>query len=396
MVRRNEMKTERKFIKIRELCEGYINNTDTNEERGVYAYGGKLCVRPEYQRSFVYDKKKANAVINTALCNLPLSIMYWVDNEDGTYDCLDGQQRTISLCDFVAGDTTQTSFKAEWLRGGKETYFDTLQAYDPELVEEFLDYEIEVYLCKGTKRDRLDWFNTINIAGEALSEQEIRNANHTSKWLTDAKRYFSRASKTGTCPAEALFKKYIGKDANRQLLLEQVIYWRVGDKSDAAICAYMEEHMKDEDASDLWNYFNEVVAWVKNNFEYYDNGFKTVEWGWLYNQYKDTPLNPEEIADLMKELFDAKTLKELTCTKAAIVEYCITGNEQLLTHREFSDAQRKLLYNRQNGICPDCGQPFAMSDMHAHHIKSWRQGGITEPSNGVMLCTECHHNRHGY
>ena len=396
MVRRNEMKTERKFIKIRELCEGYINNTDTNEERGVYAYGGKLCVRPEYQRSFVYDKKKANAVINTALCNLPLSIMYWVDNEDGTYDCLDGQQRTISLCDFVAGDTTQTSFKAEWLRGGKETYFDTLQAYDPELVEEFLDYEIEVYLCKGTKRDRLDWFNTINIAGEALSEQEIRNANHTSKWLTDAKRYFSRASKTGTCPAEALFKKYIGKDANRQLLLEQVIYWRVGDKSDEAICAYMEEHMKDEDASDLWNYFNEVVAWVKSNFEYYDNGFKTVEWGWLYNQYKDTPLNPEEIADLMKELFDAKTLKELTCTKAAIVEYCITGNEQLLTHREFSDAQRKLLYNRQNGIGPDCGQPFAMSDMHAHHIKSWRQGGITEPSNGVMLCTECHHNRHGY
>ena len=395
MVRRNEMQTERIFVKIKDLCAGYINTTDIDEEGGVYAYGGKLCVRPEYQRSFVYNPKEANAVINTALCNLPLSIMYWVDNEDGTYDCLDGQQRTISLCDFVAGDTTQTSFKAEWLRNGKETYFDILESYDPELAKDFLNYEIEVYLCKGSKRDRLDWFNTINIAGKQLTEQEIRNANHTSKWLIDAKKYFSRASKTGTCPAENLFKKYTKKDANRQLLLEQVIYWRVNDKSDEAICAYMEEHMKDDDASDLWNYFNDVVEWVKTNFEYYDSGFNTIEWGWLYNQYKDVELDPEEIANLLKELLDAKTLKELTCTKAAIVEYCITKNEQLLSHREFADNQRRLLYNRQNRICPDCGQHFDISDMHAHHIVSWRQGGITEPANGVMLCTECHHRRHG-
>lgn len=395
MFQRNNMKTERIFVKVRDLCAGYVNNSDTNEERGVYAYGGKLCVRPEFQRSFVYDREQANAVIDTALANLPLSIMYWVDNEDGTYDCLDGQQRTISLCDFISGDTTQTSFKANWLRNGKETYFDILEQYDPDLAEALLDYEIEVYLCRGTKRERLDWFNRINIAGEKLSAQEIRNANHTSVWLTDAKRYFSRASKNGTCPAEALFKKYSKKDANRQELLEQVIYWRVNDKSDEAICAYMEQHMNDADASDLWNYFNEVVAWTKANFEYYDDGFKTVEWGWLYNKYKDEELDPNEIVELLKDLLNAKTAKELTCTKAAIVEYCITKNEQLLTHRKFTDSQRKLLYNRQKGICPDCGQPFAMADMHAHHIKSWRQGGVTEPANGVMLCTECHHHRHG-
>lgn len=395
MFQRNNMKTERIFVKVRDLCAGYVNNSDTNEERGVYAYGGKLCVRPEFQRSFVYNREQANAVIDTALANLPLSIMYWVDNEDGTYDCLDGQQRTISLCDFVSGDTTQTSFKADWLRGGKETYFDILEQYDPDLAEALLDYEIEVYLCRGTKRERLDWFNRINIAGEELTAQEIRNANHTSVWLTDAKRYFSRASKNGTCPAEALFKKYSKKDANRQELLEQVIYWRVNDKSDEAICAYMEQHMNDADASDLWNYFNEVVAWTKANFEYYDDGFKTVEWGWLYNKYKDMELDPNEIVEMLKELFSAKALKELTCTKAAIVEYCITKNEQLLTHRKFADNERKLLYRKQNGICPDCGQHFDISDMHAHHIISWRQGGITEPANGVMLCAECHHHRHG-
>lgn len=51
------MKIELKEITIRELTENYQDN----EENGVVGFGGKLDIRPPYQREFVYkDKQRRN------------------------------------------------------------------------------------------------------------------------------------------------------------------------------------------------------------------------------------------------------------------------------------------------------------------------------------------------
>ena len=63
----NEMK-----LKIRDLIQGYNEDDKTNR---VVAWGGKLDVRPEYQREFVYDDDKRDAVINTVLNGFPLNIL---------------------------------------------------------------------------------------------------------------------------------------------------------------------------------------------------------------------------------------------------------------------------------------------------------------------------------
>lgn len=47
------MEIRKTTITIRELCAGYVNDTETDIERGVWAYDGKLCVRPEFQRSLL-------------------------------------------------------------------------------------------------------------------------------------------------------------------------------------------------------------------------------------------------------------------------------------------------------------------------------------------------------
>ena len=379
-------------ITIRELCESYQNDTETDIERGVYAYGGKLCVRPAFQRSFVYKKPQENAVIDTAIKGFPLNIMYWVDNGDGTYDCLDGQQRTISLCNFVDG---VSSYKSPLINNGKEAYFDTLQRINPDKAEQFMNYELEVYICRGTKAEQMEWFRTINIAGEKLYPQELRNISYVSKWLSDAKRYFSKANPSGKCPAENLGGQYTSKNANRQELLEQVISWRIGSDKDEDICQYMEEHMHDEDASDLWNYFNDVISWITQTFLVeYDKGMASVNWGKLYNAYHDADIDPDWVYDKFYELIEYRASKELDVSVAKICEYCITQDDSLLKHRQFSDAQRTTLYNRQKGICPDCDQHFLKANMQAHHIVPWYNGGLTELSNGVMLCGECHRQRH--
>ena len=386
------MEIRKTTITIRELCAGYVNDTETDIERGVWAYGGKLCVRPEFQRSFVYDAKQANAVIDTALKGFPLNIMYWVDNGDGTYDCLDGQQRTISLCNFVDG---LTSYHGNAVYSEKPMYISTLKRLYPEMEQKFLDYPLEIYICRGAKADRMEWFKTINIAGEELSPQELRNANYVSKWLTDAKRYFSKANGNAKCPAENVGSMYTKANANRQELLEQVITWYIDSKKDEDICQYMDEHINDDDASELWDYFNDVINWIETLFPgTYDKGMMSLNWGHLYNKYHDEEFDSEEIVNKFNELIEFKASKELDVSVGKIVEYCITRDENLLKHRAFSEAQRTTLYNRQKGICPDCGKHFIKADMHAHHIVPWYSGGVTELANGVMLCKNCHTKRH--
>ena len=91
------MKIDLKRIKVKEVFENYVDN----KEEGVLGYNKNLNIRPKYQREFVYDEKKRNAVIHSIINGFPLNVMYWVKNIDGGLEMLDGQQRTISICQYV-------------------------------------------------------------------------------------------------------------------------------------------------------------------------------------------------------------------------------------------------------------------------------------------------------
>ena len=139
------MKIEPKEITIRELTEDY----EDNSEGGVKGYGGRLNIRPPYQREFVYKDKQRDAVINTVTLDFPLNVMYWAVCEDGTYEVVDGQQRTISICQYVEGDFAFN-----------DRYFHNLQKDEQEQI---LNYKLMIYFCSGTDSQKLDWFKIINI-----------------------------------------------------------------------------------------------------------------------------------------------------------------------------------------------------------------------------------------
>lgn len=91
------MKIELKEVSIRDLVEGYVDSADA----GVVGYGGKLNIRPAYQREFIYKDKQRDEVIRTIRKGFPLNVMYWAKGEEG-YELMDGQQRTISFCQYVS------------------------------------------------------------------------------------------------------------------------------------------------------------------------------------------------------------------------------------------------------------------------------------------------------
>ena len=201
------MKIELLDLTVQELVEDYEDDGDG----GVTGYGGKLDIRPPFQREFFYKDKERNAVIDSILKGFPLNVMYWADREDGTFEIIDGQQRTISIAQYVDGD-----FSIE----GK--YFHNLPSDKANLI---LNYKLMVYVCSGTDSEKLEWFKTINIAGQELTNQELRNAVYAGTWLSDAKRYFSRSG----CVAYQIGNAYLKGKVNRQEYLETAIKWISGD-----------------------------------------------------------------------------------------------------------------------------------------------------------------------
>jgi hypothetical protein len=363
------MKIELHEITIREVYEGYKNN---NEE-GVLGYGGRLNIRPKYQREFVYKDKQRDAVIETIRKHFPLNVMYWVKNEDDTYEVLDGQQRTVSFCEYVEG-----KFSLNF--GSGYQYFHNLT--DPEQ-EKILNYKLMIYFCEGDDKEKLDWFKIINIAGEKLTDQELRNAIYTGTWLTDAKRYFS---KTG-CVAYQIGSEYLVGSAIRQEYLETAIGW----KSNWEIEKYMAEHQHDPNANELWLYFQSVINWTKAVFPNYRKEMRGVEWGILYNKFKDGKFDSERLEKEIKILMQDEDVTK----KSGIYSYILTKNEKYLSIRAFTEKQKRESYERQKGICPHCKEHFEIEEMEADHITPWHEGGKTLPENCQMLCKNCNRRKAG-
>jgi hypothetical protein len=364
------MKIELKEITIKELAEEY----EDNAEGGVRGFGGKLDIRPPYQREFIYKDKQRDAVIHTVTKDFPLNVMYWAVRGDGTFEVIDGQQRTISICQYVIGD-----FSYEGL------YFHNLPNDKKEQINK---YKLMVYLCSGTDSERLEWFRTINIAGEKLTEQELRNAVYAGSWTADAKRYFS---KTG-CAAYQIGGDYLNGVAIRQDYLETAIDWFSGGK----IEDYMATHQDEPNANELWQYFQNVISWVEVVFPKYRREMKGVAWGKLYNENKDKKFDSKELEKKIVELMQDEDVTK----PSGIYEYLLTGNERALNIRSFSDKDKRAAYEKQKGKCANkrCtekGKHFEIVEMEADHIKPWHEGGKTIAKNCQMLCKQCNRIKSG-
>lgn len=359
-------------IKIREVIDGYKDSA----EEGVVAYGGKLDVRPKYQREFVYKDKQRDAVIDTVKKGFPLNVMYWVKTAEDSFEVLDGQQRTISIGQYANGD-----FSVDF--NGRLAMFHNLTK---EEKDQILDYELMVYFCEGTDKEKLDWFKIINIAGEKLTDQELRNAVYTGSWLSDAKLKFSKSN----CAAYLLANDggaLLTGSPIRQEYLETALSWiNNGEVSD-----YMAKHQHDKNANELWEYFQSVIAWVRNTFTNHRKEMANVNWGELYNQFKDKKLDAKkleaEVAELMQD--------EDVTKKSGIYPFLLTGQERHLSIRAFNDKMRRESYERQKGVCVKCRKEFALEEMEADHITPWHEGGKTTAQNCQMLCKQDNRTKSG-
>lgn len=381
-------------ITIGQLCENFTYNR--LEEKGVYGLNNKLIIQPEYQRNYIYESQKRDvAVIESILKHYPIGLFYFNKREDGMLEVLDGQQRITSIGRFAIG-------KMEII--GEDKVPMDINALSDEDKNVFFNTPILVYICKGTRSDIRKWFETINTAGVPLEKQELWNAVYSGPFVTEAKKVFSNSSN----PQNQMWSHFIKGDVRRQAYLNTALKWvshsyREKDE-DLAVRKYMQDHSHDTNIQELQEFFDAVIDWIDQHFDVVHDEMNQVNWGRLYDNYKDKP-KPNQ--DRIEELFNDPFIP--TGAKRNIYEFVLGGEEekQLLNIRLFNDAIKKVAYNRQTekareqGIsnCPDCAcsdninktRIWTLKEMEADHVTAWSNGGETTVDNCEMLCKR--HNR---
>ncbi len=363
-------------VTVGQITDGYVNN----DEQGVRGYGGLLDIRPPYQREFIYNDKEQQAVITTVLNGYPLNVMYWVrraDDADCPYEVMDGQQRTLALCEYVAG-----KFAYDY-----KNFFNQ----PDDIRRRILDYKLTVYVCEGEASEKLAWFKTINIAGKQLNEQELNNAIYAGPFVSDAKRHFSKTN----CGAYRLGKDLVNGTLNRQDFLKKALEWMAGHETrqghPQSAVGYMADHQHDPNANSLWSYFQTVVNWAITTFDMkrFRSIMKGPDWAMLYDLYGQETLDTVALGKRISALMrDGDVQKPL-----GIIPYVLTGDERYLDLRGFPDDIKLAVWEQQNHICPRCHREFDFEMMEGDHIIPWRKGGRTVIENCQMLCRDCNRRK---
>ena len=391
------VKDPNKGFTVADLCDGYLSNSDDGSSTdSVFGFGNRLNIRPSFQRNNVYNDEKRNAVIQTILNKCPLNTMYWVDMENGKYECLDGQQRTLAICKYLCGEFAVSSplFPSNLAQD-----FPNLQTNLNNIAQDILDYELDIYVCKGTPAEKMLWFHVINTSGEPLNEQELRNSSYTGMWLSDAKARFSSSNGRGVVlaninPNNNQNEPLLSGSWNRQEFLQTALDW-ISNSKNTTIESYMLNHRGDSDASELWQYFSQVLEWVRGKFITYNSALKGMNWGEIYKNFNEGKYNNSIIqksaSEIQSEIIRLNNDKEVTAKMSGIYKYIITGEQKYLQLRTFDESIARAVYEKQKHMCIYCQQEginkeYAFKEMEADHIQPWSKGGKTEESNCQMLC----------
>lgn len=370
------LKIEQKEVTIGEITKGYINN----DEQGVRGYDGLLDIRPPYQREFIYNEKEQQAVIATVLNGYPLNVMYWVKRSNDAecpYEVMDGQQRTLSLCEYVAGKFAY-DFK---------NFFNQPE----DIRKRILNYPLTIYVCEGEASEKLEWFKTINIAGKPLNDQEIHNAIYAGPFVSDAKRHFSKTN----CGAYRLGKDLVNGSTIRQDFLKKALEWMADHETrngkTQTLVSYMAEHQHDPNANNLWSYFQNVLNWAITNFNMkkFRKIMKGLDWAKYYDIFHEQTLDVKGIEQKISELVGDDEIQK----QQGIIPYVLTGDEHYLDLRAFPDKIKLAVWEMQQHKCAVCGNEFDIALMEGDHITPWKDGGRTTIENCQMLCRECNRRK---
>lgn len=151
---------------------------------------GRLVLQPDFQRQYVWDASKASKLIESAILQIPLPIIYLSEEQDGKEYVIDGQQRLTSFFSFIDGvfpDGKQ--FKLSGLIVCSELNGKKFSELSEELQDKVRYYKIRAITFQKDSSENLKFeiFERLNTGSVQLNDQELRNCLYRGNFNVEIK-----------------------------------------------------------------------------------------------------------------------------------------------------------------------------------------------------------------
>jgi len=139
---------------------------------------GRLVLQPDFQRYFVWDSVKSSRLIESALLDIPLPIIYLSEEQDDRTYVIDGQQRLTAFFSFIDGKFPDgKDFKLTGLNVFRELNGKLFKNLPEKWQDKIESYPVHTITFKKDSEGDLKFeiFERLNTGAVSLNDQELRN-----------------------------------------------------------------------------------------------------------------------------------------------------------------------------------------------------------------------------
>ena len=199
----------------------------------------EIDLEPDFQRSFVWDKKRRCRLIESLLLRIPIPVFYVAADENENWSVVDGVQRMSTIYKFVRGEFPLSQLEYLLQLDGLK-----YSALPRSMQRRIGETQLVVNIIEpGTPEDVMfNIFRRINTGGMTLNGQEIRNALHRG-------------------PVRQYLKKLAESEEFLDATVRSIKKNRMADRECVLrFLAFYVDRREDYDSSKLDNYLNRTMT----------------------------------------------------------------------------------------------------------------------------------------
>lgn len=395
---------------------------------------GRLDIQPDFQRQFVWDSVKSSRLIESALLDIPIPIIYLSEESPTSLAVIDGQQRLTAFFSFIDGRFPDNRpFKLTGLKVLRELNGKLFADLEEALQDKVKFCSIRT-ITFGRESDpdlKFEIFERLNSGAVALNEQELRNCVYRGPYNAKLRQLAQNSD----------FRDLLGLAGPDKRMRDVALVLRFAAFYHATYLNYrppmtrflnadMAQHQRisPAQANELEAAFKNALGSIKSLL--HDHAFK--------RYYRGTPSMPGgrwEPKKFNASLYDVlmftfaradrnRVMRHLDLIREAFIHLMTTDDDfiaaiELSTSsldavtRRFDKWRRTLediigpgreprLFSRQlkqelydaDPTCELCGQHIVnLDDAAVDHIEQYWRGGPTVPSNGRLTHRYCNWSR---
>ena len=359
--------------------------------------GTIIKVNIEYQRGVIYSSEKQAAVVESILKDFAIpSIVLWKNDENDTYDVIDGKQRLTSIFLFRSGNL-------------QINYIGNTQKYYSQISEEdkkrFNEYKVPFIIMSGSREEehfKHELFEILNTSAESLNNWELLQGSYYGNFLDSFKNEIQNPHNV-EIQTEFNFRDKAIPTKARYAGCYKLLNIHFGSAN--KIKEYVQEHR--EESGQL--FYNQNIKSIliecsklpePGKVEIYYEILREI----LADKDKYTTYlsQIENIKRDLKDFYAENLYTKITGNNLKIIIYNIFGLEcgyvKLDPKRSFTTQDREDLYKLYDSKgklegdkirCPKCGKLYDYKEMHIDHIIPHKLGGRTTLENAQFMCSTC-------